>query len=178
VEEFVASVKGFTVGDPKSDGTYIGPLARKEQRDVLDAQIADAVSKGAKVVLGGKRQDGQGNYFEPTVLTGVNHTMTVMHEESFGPIIGIQVVKTDDEAITLMNDTRYGLTAGVYSKDQKRAEHILAEVNAGSAYWNCCDRVSPRLPWTGRNGSGIGVTLGTLGIAAFLQPKAMHLRGV
>ena len=100
-----------------------------------------------------------------------------MREESFGPIIGIQKVSDDAEATRLMNDTEYGLTAGVYTRDRGRAEKILAEVNAGSAYWNCCDRVSPRLPWSGRGHSGIGCTLSTYGITAFTQPKAWHLRG-
>jgi acyl-CoA reductase-like NAD-dependent aldehyde dehydrogenase len=103
--------------------------------------------------------------------------MEVMREESFGPVIGIQSVGGDAEAIALMNDTEYGLTAGVYTPKRKRAEKILAEINAGTAYWNCCDRVSPRLPWSGRGHSGVGTTLSTYGIQAFLQPKAWHLRG-
>jgi acyl-CoA reductase-like NAD-dependent aldehyde dehydrogenase len=86
-------------------------------------------------------------------------------------------VDSDEEASALMADTEYGLTAGVYSKDRDRAERLLSRVNAGSAYWNCCDRVSPRLPWSGRGHSGIGSTLSTTGIRAFLQPKAWHLRG-
>lgn len=102
--------------------------------------------------------------------------MELMREESFGPVIGIQSVADDDEAVSLMNDTRYGLTAGVYTRDVKTAEALLARVNAGSVYWNCCDRVSPRLPWSGRGDSGIGLTLSTYGIQAFTRPKAWHLR--
>lgn len=176
IEAFVHCVKGFVVGEPEDDATYIGPLARPAQIAVLEAQVADAVSKGATVLVGGKRHALGGSYFQPTVLVGVNHTMTVMREESFGPIIGIQVVKSDEEAIALMNDTDYGLTAGVYTKDETRAHNVLEQVSAGSVYWNCCDRVSPRLPWTGRRGSGIGSTLGVLGIRAFVQPKAWHER--
>ena len=100
-----------------------------------------------------------------------------MREESFGPIIGIMAVDSDEQALEAMSDTEYGLTAGVYSKDRARAERLLAGVKTGSAYWNCCDRVSPRLPWSGRGHSGIGSTLSTAGIQAFLQPKAWHLRG-
>ena len=85
-------------------------------------------------------------------------------------------VRSDDEAIALMNDTTYGLTAAVYTRDRARAERLLARVDAGTAYWNCCDRVSPRLPWTGRRASGLGVTLSHLGIEAFVRPKAWHLR--
>jgi acyl-CoA reductase-like NAD-dependent aldehyde dehydrogenase len=102
--------------------------------------------------------------------------MAVMKEESFGPIIGIQVVDSDAQAQTLMNDTDYGLTAGVYSHDLRRAKTILAGVNAGTVYWNCCDRVSPRLPWSGRGHSGVGTTLSKYGILTFTQPKAWHER--
>lgn len=110
------------------------------------------------------------------MLIDVTNDMSVMRDESFGPIIGIQVVADDDEAVCLMNDTEYGLTAGVYSRDRGRAEAVLRRVDAGSVYWNCCDRVSPRLPWTARRHSGIGSTLSTHGIRTFLQPKAWHLR--
>ena len=113
----------------------------------------------------------------PTVFGNVNHTMELMREESFGPIIGIQKVEGDAEAVALMNDTEYGLTAGVYTKDGERARGILGQVHAGSVYWNCCDRVSPRLPWSGVGESGIGLTLSTYGIETFTRPKAWHLKG-
>jgi acyl-CoA reductase-like NAD-dependent aldehyde dehydrogenase len=174
LDAFVDVVRGFKTGDPEDPGTYIGPLARSEQLAVLEAQVADALAKGAKVLVGGKRAAGPGSYFEPTVLTGVTNEMRVMREESFGPIIGIMGVASDDEAVTLMNDTEYGLTAGVYSRDRARAERVLSRVDAGSVYVNACDRVSPRLPWTGRRHSGIGSTLSTYGIRAFLEPKAWH----
>src|SRR6266581_7456366 len=112
----------------------------------------------------------------PTVFVGVDHRMSVMRDESFGPIIGIQKVADDSEAVALMNDTAYGLTAGVYTRDAKRAKKILSQVRSGSVYWNCCDRVSPRLPWSGVGHSGIGVTLSTYGIQTFTRPKAWHLR--
>lgn len=176
IEKFVATVQGFQVGDPADKATYIGPLAREAQLAVLEGQVSDALAKGARVLVGGKRLERPGSYFEPTVLVDVTGAMQVMREESFGPIIGIQVVKDDDEAVALMNDTDYGLTAGVYTRSRERAERILRRVDAGTAYWNCCDRVSPRLPWTGRHHSGIGSTLSTHGIRAFVQPKAWHLR--
>ena len=176
VEHFVATVKAFKAGDPLADGTYIGPLTRAPQLAVLEAQVEDAVAKGANLQAGGKRVARAGNWFEPTVLTGVDHTMAVMRDESFGPIIGIQKVAGDDEALALMNDTRYGLTAGVYTRDEARAAKLLGRVNAGSVYWNCCDRVSPRLPWSGHGDSGVGVTLSTYGIQAFTRPRAWHLR--
>jgi len=176
VKAFVKEVAGFKSGDPAADDTYIGPLTRAPQLDVLERQVADAVAKGAKLVLGGTRLQPPGNWFESTVLTHVDHSMDVMREESFGPIIGIQRVTSDDEAVRLMNDTEYGLTAGVYTQDELRANEILSQLRAGSVYWNCCDRVSPRLPWSGVGHSGIGLTLSTYGIEAFTRPKAWHLK--
>ena len=175
-DAFVAAVRGYAVGDPADEGTFIGPLARRAQLDVLEEQVRDAVRLGARLALGGARRAGRGSYFEPTVLTGADHRMTLMRDESFGPVIGIQEVADDEEAVALMNDTDYGLTAAVYTPDRARAERIIGRVNAGTVYWNCCDRVSPRLPWTGRKHSGIGSTLSIAGIRAFVQPKAWHLR--
>ena len=176
VEAFVAEVRRLRRGDPADDATYIGPLTRAPQLKVLEAQVKDAVKKGARLLAGGKRVKAKGNWFEPTVLVDVDHSMAVRREESFGPIIGIMAAKDDADAVRLMNDTSYGLTAGVYTADRKRAEKILAQVNSGSVYWNCCDRVSPRLPWSGLRDSGIGLTLSTYGIETFTRPKAWHLR--
>ena len=176
VEHFLATVKGFKVGDPMADGTYIGPITRPAQLEVLALQVADAIARGARLRTGGKRIVGAGSWFEPTVLTNVDHTMALMQDESFGPVIGIQKVASDDEALALMNDSRYGLTAGMFTKSEARARRLLGRVNAGSVYWNCCDRVSPRLPWSGHGESGVGVTLSTYGIQAFTRPRAWHLR--
>ncbi|HEX7327324.1 MAG TPA: aldehyde dehydrogenase family protein [Casimicrobiaceae bacterium] len=178
VEAFAAEVAAFKVGDPQDEATYIGPLARAAQIDVLKRQVADARRKGAQLVAGGGPIRRKGNWFAPTVLANVDHTMAVMREESFGPVIGIEAVADDDAAVSLMNDSAYGLTAGVYTPDAARAKRILARAEAGSVYWNCCDRVSPRLPWSGVKGSGIGLTLSTLGIETFARTKAWHLRGV
>jgi acyl-CoA reductase-like NAD-dependent aldehyde dehydrogenase len=174
VEHFLATVDGFKIGDPLDESTYIGAIARTAQLDMLDGQVADARAKGATLRCGGRRLPHQA--YAPTVFTEVNHDMELMREESFGPLIGIQKVKGDDEAVALMNDTRYGLTAGVYTRDEAAARQLLARVNAGSVYWNCCDRVSPRLPWAGVGDSGIGLTLSTHGIRAFTRTKAWHLR--
>jgi acyl-CoA reductase-like NAD-dependent aldehyde dehydrogenase len=176
VGHFLATVATFKEGDPMDPGTYIGAITRAPQLKVLEDQVLDAVAQGATLHGGGTRRQGPGNHFPPTVLTNVNHRMEVMREESFGPLIGIQKVKSDDEAVALMNDTRYGLTAGVYTKDESAARSLLARVNAGTVYWNCCDRVSPRLPWSGVGDSGIGLTLGVAGIQTFTRPKAWHLR--
>lgn len=176
VEAFVNEVAGFKSGDPTAEATYIGPLTRAPQLKILEGQIADAIGKGAKLLLGGARLPPPGNWFAPTVLANVDHSMEVMREESFGPIIGIQKVASDEEAVRLMNDTAYGLTAGVYTVNEQRAQEILAQLHAGSVYWNCCDRVSPRLPWSGVGHSGVGLTLSTYGIETFTRPKAWHLQ--
>src|SRR6516225_5029726 len=173
LETFVAEVKGYKVGDPLAESTYLGAITRRPQLAVLKRQVADARRKGARLLLGGEQLKKKGNWFAPTVLADVDHSMLLMREESFGPIIGVQAVADDDAAVDLMNDTEYGLTAGVYTPNAKRARRILARVNAGSAYWNCCDRVSPRLPWSGRKHSGIGLTLSTYGIETFTRPKAL-----
>ncbi len=176
LQEFVNEVERYKIGDPMNEGTYIGPVTRQPQIDVILNQIEDAVKKGAKVLTGGKSLEGKGYYIQPTVLGGVNHDMSVMKEESFGPIIGIQKVKNDEEALALMQDTDYGLTSAVFSADRERAEKVLSQLNSGTAYWNCCDRVSPNVPWSGRKNSGLGSTLSYQGIRAFVQPKSYHLR--
>jgi acyl-CoA reductase-like NAD-dependent aldehyde dehydrogenase len=173
---FVDVAKSYKIGKPDEPDTYIGPLTRREQRNLILEQVKDAVGKGAKVITGGQRVEGKGYYLEPTVLTDVNHSMKIMKEESFGPVIGIQKVKDDEEAIALMADTEYGLTAAVFSSNEQRADKIFGELNTGTVYWNCCDRVSPYVPWSGRKHSGIGSTLSYSGIRAFVRPKAYHLR--
>ena len=155
---------------------YFGPLTREAQLNELEAQVSDALTKGATLSMGGARMNRKGFYFEPTILTNVNHGMRIMRDESFGPVIGIMKVSGDDEAVALMKDTEYGLTASVYSSNRNRAESILRRVDTGTGYWNCCDRVSAAVPWSGRKHSGIGSTLSHAGIRAFTKPKALHLR--
>ena len=177
VDAFVKEVQSWKIGNPLESGVYIGAISRPSQLEFLEQQVADAIAKGATLLTGGKRIEGDGYFFEPTVLTNVDHSMSLMREESFGPIIGIMKVSNDAEALQLMNDTLYGLTASVYSSNRERAEKILAATDAGTGYWNCCDRVSAALPWSGRKHSGFGATLSYAGIRAFTQPKAFHLRG-
>ena len=173
---FINEVESWKLGNPKEEGIYIGAISRASQLLFLENQVKDAISKGAFLVTGGERVNGEGNYFKPTVLANVDHRMLVMREESFGPIIGIMKVSNDAEAIALMNDTAYGLTASVYSSNQKRAEAILEKIDSGTGYWNCCDRVSAALPWSGRKHSGFGSSLSHVGMRAFTKPKAYHLR--
>ena len=177
VDAFEKEVKSWKIGKPTEEGVYIGSLSRKGQLSFLEDQVADAVGKGATILTGGKRIAGEGYYFEPTVLVNVTHDMVVMKEESFGPIIGIMKVKDDHEALYLMQDCDYGLTSAIYTSDKVRAEKMMKEFNSGSVYWNCCDRVSAALPWSGRKHSGFGATLSHAGLRAFTKPKGYHLRG-
>ncbi len=177
VEAYAREIRKMKVGDPMDPGTDIGPLSRPAQGAFLENQVKDAMAKGAVVLYGGHKMDRKGYFFEPTALINVDHGMTIMTEESFGPVVGIQKVASDQEAIEKMQDTEYGLTAAIYSKSYSRAEQIMRSMNTGTVYWNCCDRVSPALPWSGRKHSGLGTTLSYQGIRAFVQPKAYHLNG-
>ena len=177
VSAFLREVRSWKVGAPTEEGVYIGPLSRRDQGAFLEGQVRDALDKGATLLTGGQRLEREGYYFAPTVLTGVDHQMQVMRDESFGPVIGIMKVSGDQEALERMQDTEYGLTASVYSKDRDRAEKILRQIDAGTGYWNCCDRVSAAVPWSGRKHSGFGSTLSHAGLRAFTRPKAYHLKG-
>ncbi|MCO4753482.1 MAG: aldehyde dehydrogenase family protein [Bacteriovoracaceae bacterium] len=173
-DKFIQKVSELSIGDPLNPCTYIGKVTRKAHMSYLEEQIQDALSKGAKLECGGKRIDE--DYFEPTVLTNVTHDMKLMQEETFGPVIGIQKVISDAQAIELMNDTEYGLTSSVFCSDRLRGERILKEINSGTGYLNCADRVSSYLPWAGRKGSGLGCALSKHGLYAFCAPKGYHLR--
>ena len=176
VKSYTEQAKKLVVGNPMNEKTDIGPLSRKEQQQFLLEQVKDAKEKGATVLYGGNAINSKGYFIEPTVLVNVSHDMKVMKEESFGPVTGIQKVRDDSEALQLMQDTEYGLTAAIYSKSYERAEALMKQMNTGTVYWNCCDRVSGALPWSGRKHSGLGSTLSYQGIRAFVQPKAYHIR--
>ncbi|MEP4532613.1 MAG: aldehyde dehydrogenase family protein [Cyclobacteriaceae bacterium] len=176
LKAFIDEVKSFRIGDPVQEDTFIGAMTREPQIDVILGQVKDALNKGAKLELGGSRLASKGYFLQPTVMSSVNSSMSIMMDESFGPVIGVQKVDSDNEAMKLMNDTTYGLTAAVFSSDEARAKAILDELNVGTVYWNCCDRVSPNVPWSGRKNSGLGSTLSYQGIRAFVQPKAYHFR--
>lgn len=177
VDAYVKHSGNLVMGDPLDQSTTIGPLSRKEQQRFLMDQVEDAVAHGATLVAGGKIPSGKGYFFEPTVLVDVDSSMRLMTEESFGPVVGIQKVKDDEEAVRQMQDTPYGLTAAVYSNSYERAEAVMKQMDTGTVYWNCCDRVSAGLPWSGRKQSGVGATLSYQGIRAFVHPKSYHIRG-
>ncbi len=171
-----AEAANMNMGNPMEAGMDVGPLCRPQQVEVLHRQVEDALAKGACILYQSTVLPAKGYYFPITLLTGVNHSMDIMKEESFGPVVGIQKVQDDAEAIRLMQDTEYGLTAAVYGTDATRAEQIMRKMRTGTVYFNCCDRVSANLPWSGRGHSGLGSTLGVQGIRAFVQPKGWHLR--
>src|SRR6185312_12268309 len=177
VQSYTEQARRLVVGDPTDTATEVGPLSRPGQLEFLLGQIGDAVDKGARLLFGGRRVPRPGYFIEPAVLVDVDHRMRLMTEESFGPVVGIQRVGDDAEAVRLMADTEYGLTAAVYSGSWERAEKVMRQLNTGTVYWNCCDRVSAGLPWSGRKHSGLGMTLSYQGIRAFVQPKAYHIRG-
>lgn len=177
VEAFVAEVKSYKQGNPASADVYSGPVTRPQALKILKNQVEDAVNKGGKLLFGGDISGGKGYYFQNTVIANASNEMLLMREESFGPVIGIASVKSDEEAVRLMNDTDYGLTAAVYSQSQERAQKLFPLLNAGTVYWNCCDRVSAPVPWSGRKNSGLGSTLSHIGIRSFVQPKAYQIKG-
>jgi len=180
-EPFVAAlvevVSAYRVGDPRDDATDVGPLTRAEQLETLDAQVADAVDRGGKVLCGGERIERAGNWYMPTVVVDVPDDAALMRDESFGPVIGVARVRDDEEARARMDDTEFGLGAAVFTRDQPRAERVLSGLDVGNAYWNTADRSCVRLPWAGRRHSGMGTSMSESGVRAFVREKAWHLFG-
>jgi acyl-CoA reductase-like NAD-dependent aldehyde dehydrogenase len=181
-EKFVAAakplVKGYVMGDPTSDKTSLGPIAQPWHIKELAGFIEDAKSKGAKVVAGGEAcaVSGKGRFFQATLLRDVTQTAAVMQKESFGPILAVSPVDSDEEALARMNDSQLGLTASVWTSDRNRADRFARELEFGTVFMNRCDALDPALPWTGVKDSGRGVTLSALGFAELTRPKAIHFR--
>jgi acyl-CoA reductase-like NAD-dependent aldehyde dehydrogenase len=175
VDRFVDLTRQYRLGNPLEQGTNLGPLVRTEAADNVRAQIRQAVRKGAKPLLRIKDRPGT-PYLPPEVLVNVDHGMAVMTEETFGPVVGIRPVKNDEEAIALMNDSRYGLTASIWTKDIEAAVRVGERVETGTWFMNRCDYLDPALAWTGVKDSGRGCTLSRLGLEAFTRPKSFHLR--
>ncbi|HEV8108640.1 MAG TPA: aldehyde dehydrogenase family protein [Burkholderiales bacterium] len=175
VEAFAELAKAYRLGNPLEAGTTLGPMVRTAAADVVRAQIRDAVQQGAKKLLNLKDQAGT-PYLPPEVLIDVHHGMALMTEETFGPTVGIQPVADDEEAIGLMNDSRYGLTASIWTLDREAALRIGERVETGTWFMNRCDYLDPALAWTGVKDSGRGCTLSRLGLETFTRPKSFHLK--
>jgi acyl-CoA reductase-like NAD-dependent aldehyde dehydrogenase len=176
VDAYVAEVEKYKLGNPEDKTTTVGPLAQRQAVEFMEFQVNQAVSRGAKVLTGGRRLSGPGFYFQPTVLVNVDHTMSVMTEESFGPVIGMMPVDNEEDALRLMNDSPYGLTASIWTEDMTRGEKLAHRTAAGTVYVNRCDYLDPELAWVGIKDSGHGCTLSHLGFLHLTRPKSFHLR--
>jgi acyl-CoA reductase-like NAD-dependent aldehyde dehydrogenase len=175
VEAFVELTRQYRLGHPLERETNLGPMVRTSAADSVRKQISESLQKGARALIGAKDRPGT-PYLPPEVLVDVDHGMAIMTEETFGPAIGIMAVESDEEAIALMNDSRYGLTASIWTGDAEAALRIGERVETGTWYMNRCDYLDPALAWTGVKDSGRGCTLSRLGIEGFTRPKSFHLR--
>ncbi|THV25829.1 aldehyde dehydrogenase family protein [Peteryoungia ipomoeae] len=180
VEKSVAWVSNYKLGNPLDQETTLGPMANKRFAKVVREQIADAVSKGAKALVDPKLfpADDGGAYIMPQVLVNVDHSMAFMKDETFGPAVGIMKVKSDDEALALMNDSPYGLTASLWTQDPERASRIGREIETGTVFMNRADYLDPALCWTGVKETGKGGSLSVLGFQNLTRPKSYHLKKV
>lgn len=180
VDRFVAEAKDWTLGNPLDPETVVGPMAHARFADLVRGQTLEALRKGARSHLNAKHElDHDGSpYLAPEVLSEVNHQMSVMREESFGPVVGIMKVRDDNEAVALMNDSPYGLTASIWTKDLDTAAHLGARVETGTVFANRCDYLDPELVWTGVKETGKGGSLSEIGYANLTQPKSYHLKKV
>ncbi|MBL8807959.1 MAG: aldehyde dehydrogenase family protein [Rhodospirillales bacterium] len=179
VEGFVELTKTYKLGNPTDKATNLGPMVRASAAEFVRGQIAEAVRQGARSLVDPKHfaADKAGTpYLAPHVLVDVDHKMRVMTEESFGPVIGIMKVSGDDEAVKLMNDSEYGLTAALWTADAAAAEKIGQRIETGTVFMNRCDYLDPGLAWTGVKNTGRGATLSALGYEQLTRPKSFHLR--
>jgi acyl-CoA reductase-like NAD-dependent aldehyde dehydrogenase len=181
VDGFVALTRQYVLDDPLIETTTLGPMAATRFADLVRAHTAEALAKGARaridVLQFARNKDGT-PWLAPQVLTGVDHSMRVMTEESFGPVVGIMKVADDAEAIRLMNDSPYGLTASIWTTDASAAERIGGEIETGTVYMNRCDYLDPALAWTGVKDTGRGASLSRIGYEMLTRPKSFHLREI
>lgn len=180
VEGALAEVRKYRLGDPLDSATTMGPMAQPDAPRKLAAQIDEARAKGGRVLCGGtpvRDAAGRGRFFDPALVVEANHSMHgLMVEESFGPIVGVQKVADDDEAIRLMNDSPYGLTAAIWTRDQERAFRVGSQIETGTFFMNRCDYLDPLLPWTGVKDTGKGMSLSKYGFLPLTRRKSFHLR--
>lgn len=181
VEAFVQHVHGYVLGNPMDENTTLGPMVRTKNADHVRQHIAEAIEAGATPLIDASRfpnaKDGT-PYLAPQVLVNVNHTMKVMSDESFGPVVGIMSVSSDEEAIAMMNDSNFGLTASIWTKDEDTALEIADQLETGTVFMNRCDYLDPQLAWVGVKNSGRGCTLSKMGYEHLTRPKSFHFRKV
>lgn len=180
VTSYAETVRGYVLGDPTEGATTLGPVVRVESAEAIQAQVAAAVAGGARPLIDARAfpaaSDRGAPYLAPQVLVDVDHSMAVMKEETFGPVVGIQRVASDAEALRLMNDSHYGLTASIWSRDQEAAVVLGQQVETGTLFLNRCDALDPELAWVGVKDSGRGCTLSRMGFEHLTRPKSFHLR--
>lgn len=179
VDGFVDLTRQYRLGNPLLPETTLGPMVRTSAAQFVRDQVQEAIHQGARGLIDRRDFPADANgtpYLAPQVLIDVDHRMRVMTEETFGPVVGLMAVKDDDEAIALMNDSRYGLTASIWSSDADAAVRIGDRVETGTCYLNRCDYLDPALAWTGVKDSGRGCSLSRLGYEALTRPKSFHLR--
>ncbi len=178
IEAATPLIRAYVMGDPEGEKTNLGPIAQPWHPKALEAFVADAKAKGARVIFGGKATSvgGQGRFFEATLLADVPDDARLMKEESFGPLLPIAKVTSDEDALRRMNASKLGLTASVWTSNRDRADRLARRLEAGTVYMNRCDALDPALPWSGVKDSGRGVTLSALGFDALTRPKALHYR--
>jgi acyl-CoA reductase-like NAD-dependent aldehyde dehydrogenase len=175
VDAFVERARRLKVGDPLDPGTQIGPLARADLRDALDRQVRDSVAQGARVALGGTPLDGPGAYYAPTILTGVEPSMPVFNEETFGPVAAVVRARDTEDAIRLANDSQYGLGGNLWTRNTERAREIAARLESGSVFINGMTASDPRLPFGGVKHSGYGRELSAFGIREFVNVQTVWI---
>ncbi|WP_020186926.1 aldehyde dehydrogenase family protein [Methylopila sp. 73B] len=179
VDGVVEAASKYVLGNPLDDATTLGPMSATRFAETVRAQTAEAIAKGAKAHLDPRAfaADKAGTpYLAPQVLTNVDHSMSVMMEESFGPVVGIMKVSGDEEALRLMNDSPYGLTASIWTRDIGLAEALGDRVETGTVFMNRCDYLDPALAWTGVKDTGRGAGLSEIGFHTLTRPKSFHLR--
>jgi acyl-CoA reductase-like NAD-dependent aldehyde dehydrogenase len=179
VDGVVALTNKYVLGSPLDPDTTLGPVVRTAAAQAVRAQVKDALSRGAKQLIDEKSfaaSDAATPYLAPQVLIGVDHSMAIMREETFGPAVGIMQVASDEEAIRLMNDSDFGLTAAIFSADATRAETLGDQLETGTVFLNRCDYLDPALAWTGVKNSGRGCTLSRVGYEQLTRPKSYHFR--
>ena len=179
IDGFVSETKKLKLGNPLNTSTTLGPMVRKSAAQFVRNQIQDALAAGARALI--KKDDFPDGdidsaYLAPQVLINTSHEMAIMQEETFGPVVSITAVDSDEEAIRLISDSKYGLTASIWTNNMDKAEEIGAQLRVGTCFMNRCDYLDPALPWSGVKYSGKGVTLSKFGFLTFTQTKSYHLR--